>query len=151
MQNDLVRGPYFFEGTANKQFLQCFDIQEDIKISCSRSVVPSFFSRFFASLRMTMQKRLRMTEKQHSERLIKGDEKAVNGRRTRMAADQRGTRGQKCHRTIPTDTETFSECLEPNCGISMDMSEASTTSWETPATSLPNTRAYFIPGCGRNS
>ena len=143
--------PTFLRGPRTRYFYILLNIKALQKTVCSRSVVPSFFSRFFASLRMTMQKRLRMTEKQHSERLIKGDEKAVNGRRTRMAADQRGTRGQKCHRTIPTDTETFSECLEPNCGISMDMSEASTTSWETPATSLPNTRAYFIPGCGRNS
>ncbi len=34
----------------------------------------------------------------------------------------------KCHRTTPTETETFSECLVPNCGISRVKSDASTTS-----------------------
>ena len=67
MQNDLVRGPYFFEGTANKQFLQCFDIQEYIKISCSRSVVPSFFSRFFADAQNDNERVLRMTARGCSE------------------------------------------------------------------------------------
>ena len=49
----------------------------------------------------------------------------------------------KCHRTTPTATETFKECLVPNCGISKEKSEASTTSWLTPSTSFPNIKAYF--------
>ena len=39
--------------------------------------------------------------------------------------------------------EIFNECLVPSCGISMQQSLASTTSWETPLTSLPNTIATF--------
>ena len=46
-----------------------------------------------------------------------------------------------CQRTTPTETETLRECLVPHWGISRTMSEASTTSWRTPSTSLPNTSA----------
>ena len=44
-------------------------------------------------------------------------------------------------RTIPTDTDTLSECLVPSCGISRAMSHRSITSCETPLTSLPKTKA----------
>ena len=43
-------------------------------------------------------------------------------------------------------TDTLSECLVPNCGISMEASLRSTISCCTPCTSLPNTSAYFSPG-----
>ena len=51
----------------------------------------------------------------------------------------------KCQRMTPTETETLSECLVPNCGISRVKSDASTTDWSTPSTSLPKTSAYFYP------
>ncbi len=35
---------------------------------------------------------------------------------------------RKCQRMTPTLTETFRECLVPNCGISRQKSAASTTS-----------------------
>ena len=46
---------------------------------------------------------------------------------------------------MPAVIDTFSECLVPNCGISNVMSEASTTAWSTPSTSLPKIKAYFFP------
>ena len=52
---------------------------------------------------------------------------------------------------MPMETETFRECFEPNWGISMDRSDASTTSCDTPATSFPKTRAYLAPGSGLKS
>jgi len=48
---------------------------------------------------------------------------------------------RKCQSTIPTVTLTLRECLVPHWGISNDRSEASTTSWPTPSTSLPKTMA----------
>ena len=41
----------------------------------------------------------------------------------------------------PAVTDTFIECLVPNCGISRHPSHRSTTSWCTPFTSLPSTTA----------
>ena len=52
-------------------------------------------------------------------------------------------------RIMPMETETFSECLVPYCGISKEKSDASTASWDTPETSLPKIKAYFSPSCGR--
>ena len=43
--------------------------------------------------------------------------------------------------TIPAVTETLSECLVPNCGISIEPSQASTTCCCTPLTSLPRITA----------
>ena len=37
MQNNLVRGPHFFEGTTNNRFSQYLIIQQDTKVLCSRS------------------------------------------------------------------------------------------------------------------
>ena len=45
------------------------------------------------------------------------------------------------HITMPAVTLTLSECLVPNCGISIQASEASTTCCWTPFTSLPITKA----------
>ena len=47
-------------------------------------------------------------------------------------------------KTIPTDTEILNECLVPYCGISITLSEASTTFWATPLTSFPKINAYFL-------
>ena len=58
---------------------------------------------------------------------------------------------EKSHKTIPTDTETFSECFVPYCGISNDASDMSTACWQTPFTSLPKMNAYFSPGNGMKS
>ena len=44
-------------------------------------------------------------------------------------------------RIMPMETETFSECLVPYCGISKEKSDASTASWDTPETSLPKIKA----------
>ena len=43
---------------------------------------------------------------------------------------------------MPAVTETLSECLVPNWGISKHPLQASTVVWFTPFTSLPNTTAY---------
>ena len=43
--------------------------------------------------------------------------------------------------TMPAVTDTLSECFVPNCGISMEPSQASTTCCCTPLTSLPSTTA----------
>lgn len=51
---------------------------------------------------------------------------------------------------IPVETDTLSECLVPNCGISMHTSAASTAAGSTPCTSWPAIMAYFSPGCGSN-
>ena len=50
-----------------------------------------------------------------------------------------------CHSTIPAVTDMLNECLVPNCGISIQSSERSTTSCCTPFTSLPKMKAYFRP------
>ena len=51
---------------------------------------------------------------------------------------------------IPAATETFNECLVPTWGISRTWSDSRIISSETPSTSLPKTKAYFIPRSGIN-
>src|SRR5690606_4041938 len=52
-----------------------------------------------------------------------------------------------CHSMMPIVTETFNECLVPNCGISMQSSTICITSSDTPCTSFPNINAYLLSVC----
>ena len=57
---------------------------------------------------------------------------------------------KKSQSTIPAATETFKECFVPTWGISTTSSETFIISSETPSTSFPNIKAYFVPLTGLN-